>query len=33
MTQVARKVSRMADENVAAMAKAANEAIANGKAH
>lgn len=33
MTQVARKVSRMADENVAAVAKAAHEAIDSGLRH
>ncbi len=33
MTQVARKVTRMADENVAAVAKAAHEAIDNGLRH
>lgn len=33
ITQVARKVTRMADENVAAMAKAAHDAIDNGLRH
>ncbi len=33
MTQVARKVTRMADENVAAVAKAAHDAIDNGLRH
>ena len=33
MTQVARKVTRMADENVAAMAKAAHDAIDTGLRH
>lgn len=33
MTQVARKVTRMADENVAAMAKAASDAIDTGLRH
>lgn len=33
MTQVARKVTRMADENVAAMSKAAHDAIDSGLRH
>jgi hypothetical protein len=33
MTQVARKVTRIADENVAAMAKVAHDAIDTGLRH